>query len=225
MKQLSLPITLNAKMRLHNFMGDKNAQIITFINTLLTNTNHSVVVVSGGQSSGKTHLLQGCVFAAMDQQLDAVYIDIQEQLPEGFMAQAHELDWVCIDNIEQANAMQQQQLFALYNQIQYTQTNLIISTQSPVKKLNLLKDLKTRLSLSISFSLENLSDEQKIHILENKMLDKNIRIKRKIYTYLFRHYSRDLSQLLNIMTQLDEASLQQKTNITISLIKQVLSNH
>lgn len=225
MKQLSLPITLNAKMRLHNFMGDKNAQIITFINTLLTNTNHSVVVVSGGQSSGKTHLLQGCVFAAMDQQLDAVYIDIQEQLPEGFMAQAHELDWVCIDNIEQANAMQQQQLFALYNQIQYTQTNLIISTQSPVKKLNLLKDLKTRLSLSISFSLENLSDEQKIHILENKMLDKNIRIKRKIYTYLFRHYSRDLSQLLNAMTQLDEASLQQKTNITISLIKQVLSNH
>lgn len=225
MKQLSLPVMLNAKMRLHNFIGDKNAQIITFINTLFTNINHSVVVVSGGESSGKTHLLQGCVFAAMDQKLDAVYMDIQEELPESFIAQAHELDWVCIDNIEDANAMQQQELFDLYNQIKHTQTNLIISMQSPVKELNLLKDLKTRLSLATSFTLENLSDEQKIHILENKMLDKNIRIKRKIYTYLFRHYSRDLSELLNVMTQLDEASLQQKTNITISLIKQVLSNN
>ncbi len=225
MKQLSLPVLLNAKMRLHNFIGDKNTQILTFINTLFSDNNHSVVVVSGDKSSGKTHLLQGCVFAAMDQRLNAVYIDIQEELPEGFIAQLHDSDWVCIDNIEAANDVQQQELFDLYNQIKHTQTKLIVSTQSPVKELDLLKDLKTRFSLALNFTLENLSDAQKISILENKMTDKNIRIDSKIYAYLFKYHSRDLSVLLDAIAQLEEASLQQKTNITIPLIKQTLFNN
>ncbi len=222
MKQLSLPVSLNAKMRLYNFIGDKNSQILTLIDTLFTDKNYGIVVVSGDKSSGKTHLLQGCVFAAMDRQLNSAYINVQENIPKGLIAQLYETNWICIDNIQDANATQQQELFDLYNQIKHTQTKLVISTLQPPKKLELLKDLKTRLSLAINFTLENLSDEQKNTILENKMMDKNIRIDSKIYAYLFKHYSRDLNILLDAITQLEKASLQQKNNITIPLIKQVL---
>jgi DnaA family protein len=176
MKQLGLPVLLNAKMRLHNFIGDKNAQILTFIDTLFANSNSSAVMVSGDKSSGKTHLLQGCTFAAMDKQLNAVYIDIKEECPEGLIAQLSEVDWVCIDNIEDASDTQQQELFDLYNQIKHTQTKLIVSAQNLPSELDLLKDLKTRLSLAVNFTLENLSDEQKTTILQNKMADKNIHI-------------------------------------------------
>jgi DnaA family protein len=78
------------------------------------------------------------------------------------------------------------------------------------------------MSLAVNFTLENLSDEQKTTILQNKMADKNIHINDKIYAYLFKHYSRDLNELLSAIEQLDEASLQKKTGITIPLIKQVL---
>lgn len=222
MKQLGLPVLLDAKMRLHNFIGDKNSQILTFIDTLFANSNSSAVMVSGDKSSGKTHLLQGCTFAAMDKQLNAVYIDIKEECPEGLIAQLSEVDWVCIDNIEDASDTQQQELFDLYNQIKHTQTKLIVSAQNLPSELDLLKDLKTRLSLAVNFTLENLSDEQKTTILQNKMADKNIHIDDKIYAYLFKHYSRDLSELLSAIEQLDEASLQKKTGITVPLIKQVL---
>lgn len=222
MKQLSLPVLLNSKMRLSNFVGDKNSQILSFISALFTDNNSNVVVVFGDKSTGKTHLLQGCTFAAMDKQLNAVYIDLKEELPEDLIAELFTTDWVCIDNIDAANSTQQQELFDLYNQIKQTQTKLIVSVENLLSELNLLNDLKTRLSLTVNFTLETLTDEQKIVILQSKMTDKNIHIDDKIYTYLFKHYSRDLSDLLNIINQLDEASLQKKTKITIPLVKQVL---
>ncbi len=224
MKQLGLPILLNSKMRLSNFIGDENKHILTFINTLFTNNNSNIMVISGGKSSGKTHLLQGCTFAAMDKQLNAVYIDIKEELPEGFIADLSAVDWVCIDNIDNLNNIQQQELFDLYNQIKQTQTKLIISANNIASELDLLNDLKTRLSLAVNFTLEVLTDEQKIVILQSRMIDKNIRINTKIYTYLFKHYSRDLGDLLHAINQLDQASLQEKTSITIPLIKQTLTN-
>lgn len=222
MRQLSLPILLNSKMRLSNFIGAKNSQIVTLINTLFNDNHSNVMVISGNKSSGKTHLLQGCTFAAMGKQLSAVYVDIKEELPKDFLAQLSENDWVCIDNIEDASNAQQQELFDLYNQIKHTQTKLIISAHNLPTELTLLKDLKTRLSLAVNFTLENLTDEQKIAILQSKMTDKNISINTKIYPYLFKHYSRDLSDLLNAINQLDKASLQRKTSITIPLIKQIL---
>jgi DnaA family protein len=222
MKQLGLPILLNSKMRLGNFVGDKNQQILTFIDTLFTNTNSNVVIITGNKSSGKTHLLQGCTVAAMEQKLNAVYIDLKEALPEDLIAGLFTADWVCIDNIDVASSGQQQELFDLYNQIKKTQCKLIISAKSLPSELDLLNDLKTRLSLAVNFRLENLDDAQKIAILQSKMTDKNIDINTKIYAYLFKHYSRDLNDLLNAINQLDEASLQKKTNITIPLVKQVL---
>lgn len=222
MKQLGLAVLLNSKMRLSNFIGRKNSQILSFINTLFADNNSNIVVISGNKSTGKTHLLQGCTFAAMDKQLNAVYVDIKEELPENLIVELSAADWVCIDNIDAANNIQQQELFDLYNQIKQTQTKLILSVENLPSKLNLLNDLKTRLSLAINFTLESLTDEQKIAILQSKMADKNIHIDEQIYAYLFKHYSRDLSNLLDAINQLDEASLQKKTKISIPLVKQIL---
>ncbi|MDC9714683.1 MAG: DnaA/Hda family protein [Gammaproteobacteria bacterium] len=220
MKQLGLPVLLNAKMRLSNFIGDKNSQILTFINPLFDDNSASVVMVLGANSSGKTHLLQGCTFAAMDKQLNALYIDIKQECPEGFIAELSNTDWVCIDNIDYSNNTQQQELFDLYNQIKHTQTKLILSAEH--LPTTLLKDLKTRLSQGVNFTLETLADAQKTTILQSKMTQKNIHIDKKIYAYLFKYYSRDLSDLLNAIDQLDTASLQTKGNITIPLIKKIL---
>jgi hypothetical protein len=78
------------------FIGAKNSQIVTLINTLFNDNHSNVMVISGNKSSGKTHLLQGCTFAAMDKQLNAVYVDIKEELPKDFLAQLSENDWVLL---------------------------------------------------------------------------------------------------------------------------------
>ena len=67
-----------------------------------------------------------------------------------------------------------------------------------------------------------MGDKSKKDIIQQQMNERNLKIDRKIYDYLFKYYSRDLTDLLNAIDQLDEASLQQKNNITIPLVKQVL---
>ncbi|ABL02050.1 regulatory inactivation of DnaA Hda protein [Candidatus Ruthia magnifica str. Cm (Calyptogena magnifica)] len=222
MNQLGLPLSLNSKMLLSNFIGKKNQQVLDFVNQLLTQKSSAVVFISGAKSSGKTHLLQGCAFSALDGQLGVIYIDIKQELPEGIINDLVSVDWICIDNVDYLSIIQQQALFDLYNRIKLADTKLIVSAGSLPGELNLLKDLKTRLSLAVVFTLETLNDEQKILIIERKMTDININIDIKVYHYLFKVFSRDLNDVLNAINILDETSLQKKNNISIPFVKQTL---
>jgi DnaA family protein len=222
MNQLGLPFALNAKMLWRNFIGDKNQQILEFLSGLFAQQSSSVVYVYGAQSSGKTHLLQGCAFKALEKSLKVAYIDFKQDMPSRVLDNLEDNDWVCIDNVDSLEEDQQQELFDLYNRASNTSVKLIISGKTLPSELNLFKDLKTRLSLATIFSLETLDDHSKKRIIQQQMDERNLKIDHKIYDYLFKHYSRDLADLLNAINQLDKASLQQKNNITIPLVKQVL---
>ena len=222
MNQLGLPFALNAKMLWRNFIGDKNQQILEFLSGLFAQQSSSVVYVYGAQSSGKTHLLQGCAFKALEKSLKVAYIDFKQDMPSRVLDNLEDNDWVCIDNVDSLEEDQQQELFDLYNRASNTSVKLIISGKTLPSELNLFKDLKTRLSLATIFCLETLDDHSKKRIIQQQMDERNLKIDHKIYDYLFKHYSRDLADLLNAINQLDKASLQQKNNITIPLVKQVL---
>ena len=222
MNQLGLPLALNTKMLWRNFSGDKNQQIIEFLTNLFSQSSASVVYVYGDKSSGKTHLLQGCAFEALEQSLGVVYLDFAREMPDGILNGLEDNDWICIDNVHCLDENQQQELFDLYNRATQTSVKLIVSGPALPGELTLLKDLKTRLSLATIFCLESLDDKSKKDIIQQQMNERNLKIDRKIYDYLFKYHSRDLTDLLSAIDQLDEASLQQKNNITIPLIKQVL---
>ena len=222
MKQLGLPISLDSKMLLSDFSANKNQALLTFIDTLFSQNGSSIVFVYGDRSSGKTHLLQGCTFKALEQNLKAVYIDIKQTLPSDFLNTLSDYDWVCIDNIDQLNAIQQQELFDLYNQIKHTNTKLIVSASALPSELALLTDLKTRLSLAVVYRLEQLNDQEKIALIQRKMQDRNLEIDDKVYAYLFKVFSRDLNVVLSAIDQLDQESLRQKSPISIPFVKKIL---
>ncbi|MBT3195556.1 MAG: DnaA regulatory inactivator Hda [Candidatus Ruthia sp.] len=222
MNQLGLPFALNAKMLWHNFSGDKNQQIVKFLTGLFDQYSAAVVYIYGDKSSGKTHLLQGCAFEALERSPSVVYLDFAQEMPDGVLNELEDNDWVCIDNVDYLDENQQQELFDLYNRATQTSVKLIVSGPVLPGELTLLKDLKTRLSLATIFCLEALDDKSKKDIIQQQMNERNLKIDRKIYDYLFKYYSRDLTDLLAAIDQLDKASLQQKNKITIPLIKQVL---
>jgi len=222
MNQLGLPFALNAKMLWRNFSGDKNQQIIEFLTSLFDQSSASVVYIYGDKSNGKTHLLQGCTFEVLERSLAVVYLDFAQEMPDGILNGLEDNDWVCIDNVDFLDENQQQELFDLYNRATHTSVKLIVSGAVLPGELTLLKDLKTRLSLATIFCLESLDDKSKKDIIQKQMNERNLKIDRKIYDYLFKYHSRDLTDLLSAIDQLDKASLQQKNNITIPLVKQVL---
>jgi len=220
MNQLGLPISLDSKMLLDNFLGNKH--LLDFIAQLYVDKTSAEIYVYGPTGLGKTHLLQGAALMALSDQQTAIYIDCNNSLPEHVMDSIEHLNWISIDNVDEINHNQQDLVFDLYNRAKQAKVTMLISGSDLPSELGVMKDLKTRLGLATIFQLQPLDDELTMLVLNNQMIDRNLTIDSKVYEYLFKYYSRDVKVLLMAMDDLDKASLQAKQSITIPFVKKTL---
>jgi DnaA family protein len=220
MNQLGLPISLDSKMLLDNFIG--NSELLNLINKIFDNKDSSEIYVYGETGLGKTHVLQGAVLKALSGGENAIYIDCNNFFPEHILDSVDQLNLISIDNIELIKNTSQDLFFDLYNRARQEKNTILVSGRSLPSDLDIMKDLKTRLSLAAGFKLEKLDDDSIIAILNNQMSERNLTIDPKVYTYLFKNYSRDLKALLLAMNELDKSSLESKQPISIPFIKKTL---
>ena len=220
MNQLGLPISLDSKMLLDNFLANK--QLLDFIAKLYVDKTSAETYVYGPTGRGKTHLLQGAALKALSVQQSAMYIDCHNSLPEHVLESIEQLNWISIDNIDAINANQQNLFFDLYNRAKQARVKMLISGTDLPSELGVMKDLKTRLGLATIFQLQPLNDKLTMLVLNNQMIDRNLSIDSKVYEYLFKYYSRDVKVLLTAMDDLDKASLQAKQSITIPFVRKTL---
>jgi DnaA family protein len=220
MNQLGLPISLDSKMLLDNFLGNK--QLLKFITEIYVDKTAAEIYVYGATGRGKTHLLQGAVLRVLSEQQIAMYIDCCNSLPEHVLESIEQLNWISIDNIDAIHDNQQDLFFDLYNRAKQAKVTMLISGSGLPSELGVMKDLKTRFGLATIFQLEQLDDELTMSVLNNQMIDRNLSIDSKVYEYLFKYYSRDARILLAAMDELDKASLQAKQSITIPFVKNIL---
>ena len=220
MNQLGLPISLDSKMLLDNFLGNK--QLLDFIDQLYVDKTSAEIYVYGAPGHGKTHLLQGATLRSLSNQQNAMYIDCHNSLPGHVLESIEQLNWISIDNIDTINDNDQNLFFDLYNRAKQATVTMLISGSDLPSQLSVMKDLKTRLGLAAIFQLQPLNDELTMLVLNNQMIDRNLSIDSKVYEYLFKYYSRDIKVLLTAMNDLDKASLQEKQIITIPFVRKTL---
>ena len=220
MNQLGLPISLDSKMLLDNFIA--NNELVNLINQLFLDKKASEIYVYGLSGQGKTHVLQGVVLKALENDKNAIYIDCTDPFPEHLFDFINQLSFISFDNVDLISNENQETFFDLYNRARQAGVVILVSGSGLPADLNVMKDLKTRLSLAAVYKLEELNDELTIDVLNKQMNDRNLTIDSKIYEYLFKNYSRDLNTLVSAMNELDKASLQLKKAISIPFVKSVL---
>ena len=220
MNQLGLPISLDSKMLLDNFIA--NSELLNLIHQLFQDKKASEIYVYGLTGQGKTHVLQGVVLKALASDKNAIYIDCIDSFPEHLLDFIDQLSFISLDNVDLISKENQEIFFDLYNRARQAGVVILVSGSSLPADLTVMKDLKTRLSLAAVYKLEALNDELTMDVLNKQMNDKNLTIDSKIYEYLFKNYSRDLNTLVSAMNQLDKASLQSKKAISIPFVKTVL---
>ena len=96
MNQLGLPISLDSKMLLDNFLG--NNQLLDFFAKLYLDKTSAEIYVYGASGLGKTHLLQGATLRALSDQQSAMYINCNNSLPEHVLESIEQLNWISIDS-------------------------------------------------------------------------------------------------------------------------------
>jgi len=220
MNQLGLPISLDSKMLLDNFIA--NSELVNLIHQLFQDKKASEIYVYGLTGQGKTHVLQGVVLKALANDKNAIYIDCIDSFPEHLLDFIDQLSFISLDNVDLISKENQEIFFDLYNRARQAGVVILVSGSSLPADLTVMKDLKTRLSLAAVYKLQALNDELTMDVLNKQMNDRNLTIDSKIYEYLFKNYSRDLNTLVSAMNQLDKASLQSKKAISIPFVKTVL---
>ena len=221
MNQLGLPISLNTSMLLESFVANK--ELLRLINQLFVDENSLEVFIYGASGQGKTHILQGAVMKALDLDKNAIYIDCSEPFPEHILDFIDQINFISFDNVHLISSKNQEIFFDLYNQARQSQILILVSADSLPSDLEVMKDIKTRLSLAAVYKLEELNDETIMRVIDSQMSQRNLSINLGVYEYLFKNYSRDLKLLLETLNDLDKASLQAKKAISIPFIRKFLN--
>jgi len=204
MNQLGLPISLNSSMLLENFVA--NEELLRLINQLFLNQKSSELYIYGASGSGKTHVLQGAVLKSLADDKNALYIDCSDSLPEHLVEFIDQISLISFDNVHLIAKENEEIFFDLFNRARQSEVNILVSGDSLPVELRVMKDIKTRLSLTAV-----------------QMVERNLKIDSKVYKYLFKNFSRDLKLLLSTLDDLDQASLQSKKPISIPFVREFLN--
>jgi len=228
-QQLLLGVKLNDDATFDNFYtGGSNHQLVQFLQTDMKLLKESSVFLWGSKSVGKTHILQAMchTFTAMDK--PSIYLsmkDCHEMGPEILEGLEH-LALVCLDDVDQVKGIQQweQSLFNLYNRAKDTGAATLFSSQvAPIHLSIGLPDLCSRLQSGMVFPLHSLSDSEKSAMFKMRAVHMGINLPDSVVDFILQRSDREVSALLNVLTQLGQQSLELKRRITIPLVKQTMS--
>ena len=154
---------------------------------------------------------------------NALYIDCSDSLPEHLVDFIDQISLISFDNVHLIAKENEELFFDLFNRARQSEVNILVSGDSLPVELRVMKDIKTRLSLTAVFKLEELNDELTVMVIDSQMIERNLKIDPKVYKYLFKNVSRDLKKLLSTLDDLDQASLQSKKPISIPFVREFLN--
>ena len=219
MRQLALPLAPPPLPTLENFVGGRNAELVSVLAALAHgDQSERFIYIWGAHGCGKTHLLKAMSSAFGSRQVAAVMLAGSE--PElNFPAP----EVVLADDVDQLTDLGQQRLFNIYNAQRDDGGALIAAGAVPPARLALRSDLLTRLGWGLVYQVHNLSDDDKMAAMTEHARARGFSLSRDVIDYLLKRQARDLPGLLGMLDALDRYSLENKRAVTIPLVRELLS--
>lgn len=186
------------------------------------------VYLWGAPACGRTHLLRalgdtprGRYFRA-PQDASAIRAAALDDSPA-------EMRLTAVDDAHLLDDAGQAALFALYNRWREAAATphafalLVSGRQSPLAT-PLREDLRTRLGWDLVFRLQPLSDDDRARALHTQSAERGLKLSADVVNWMLTHYDRDMSRLRALLDALDHYSVQTHRNITLPLLKDLLSS-
>ncbi|KKN01945.1 hypothetical protein LCGC14_1122660 [marine sediment metagenome] len=184
----------------------------------------------GDKASGKSHLLMAIIDQMQSQQSAKriVYLPLAELVvtssPE-VLESLEQLDLLCLDELEAIAGIKEweEAIFHCFNRLQLTGCKLLIASSHNPATINIkLADLRSRLATGLVYQLEILDDNAKQQALIVQAQARGLDLPNEVAQYLLRHHSRDIHVLMDLLRDLDKASMAAKRRLTIPFVRQAL---
>jgi len=220
LEQLVFELAAPEPQRLDNFLPGRNAELIEMLPRFVAGaTAETGLFVWGAPGAGKTHLLRAAHALALEQGLRTVWHEDAKALGEELPA-AGEL--AVIDRVDEADAVAAGRIFTLFNALRERGGRLLAAARTPLARLPLREDLRTRLGWGLVYELLPLADDEKGSALRAYAGGRGFALSDEVIDYLLRHGRRDMQSLLSTLAALDRVSLASKRPITVPLLREWL---
>ncbi|MFK7862724.1 MAG: DnaA regulatory inactivator Hda [Pseudohongiellaceae bacterium] len=226
--QMTLPVELNDDARFENFyVSAKNKQLLLSLKNSITPNSNNFIYLWGGDSSGKSHLLQALCHQAEVIGKTSLYLsckDLQSISPE-VLEGAQSLSLVCIDDAELISGLVnwEQALFTLFNQLKESDTAFVLASNASATDLTIgLADLKSRIQSMLVYNLFRLDDEDKKKALQLRAAQRGFQLPDLVADFILARAGRGFSELMSVLDTLDSTSLVEQRKLTVPLVKTTL---
>jgi DnaA family protein len=223
-RQLPLPLAFNPEHDFEEYYPGGNAEAVGHLRNAAQGEGEPFIYLWGKAGLGKTHLLHACCREAHRVGLAVSYIPLRALQEYGgeVLDELEEQDLVCLDDLESVAGDEkwEQALFDLFNRLRDAGHGFIISARTLPGELPLvLPDLKTRLSWGLTLLLRDFSDADKIAALTLRAKLLGLELPPPVGRFLLSNCRRDLPGLMELLEQLDQATLAAKRKLTIPFLK------
>ena len=220
MKQLALELSACADPSFGNFVTGANAEVVCALRALAQGEHaERFFYLWGAPGSGRTHLLAAVVATSVRK--PALLANARDGA--GTIADFEPQGLLALDGVENLEANAQASLFNLYNRIRAASGALVVSGSLPPGGLPVRLDLATRLAWGLVYEVRALSDEDKAVAMRERALEHGFALPQDACEYVLRHGRRDLPSLLALIDSLNRYSLETRRNITLPLVREVMS--
>jgi DnaA family protein len=226
--QLALNVSLQDGLTFENFFACPESEaILAALTELQCTDDFQSIGIWGASGSGRSHLLQAAVQKAETNGCSAIFLPGSELVamdPAGLLQGLAEFDVVVIDDIDHLlnNAGWELALFEFYNRLHDNGNILVFSCAAPVAELTIqLADLASRLAWGTLYHLPKLNDQQKLAALQLRAHSRGMLMSDEVAKFIMSRSSRDFVQLIDVLDQLDKASIKAQRKLSVPFVKTI----
>ena len=228
--QLALPVQLPDDAVFATYASGHNQEAVAALHKLLdAPTPPAPIYLWGSSGRGKTHLLHAMCAAASTLELQVAYLPLREfrEAQHSSLLQGLDTyDLICVDDIDAVVDSKAWcvALFELYNRLTDNQhSRLLISASCSATALQCaVPDLRSRLQAATAFGLKPMDDTQRMNALQAHANARGLELEPEVAQFIVQRVSRDMHQLMQVLNQLDRASMAQQRRLTVPFVKKTL---
>lgn len=230
--QLPLRFELRDDFNLDTFVAGPNgalcARLTALGNALAPAGQGDMLWIHGAPGSGKTHLLQASVARLAEDGVDIAYfpakqidavdaVDVLEGSERYRVMFIDDIDsWLGVASVER-------ELVRRYQERRQAGTHLVLSAQRPPADYPMaFADWASRARGAEVFRVAELSDQNKLQVLNARATRLGLELGSATGTYLLRHGPRSLPAMLDVLDNVDKLAMAEQRKLTVPLLKKVL---
>ncbi len=228
-KQLHLNVQLDDSISLDRFINcDSTKDFLSFLSNAIDDRSISnFYLIWGNEGRGKSYVMHGLQRKFLEEGKKTFHFSFKDKriTSAEILKNLDSLEAVLIEDFELMKSSEEWErgMFNLINECLVSGTKIYLSSNIVSKDFPIsLQDLASRLSYFTAIEIPEITEEEKIQVLLQSSKRKGFLLDDKTINYIISYTSRNLSDLLRLLNELDSFSLQKKKKISPSLVRDMV---